>query len=790
MGRRIFAADEQAFYRMPPMSLLARTRIRLVRGEFRAFLVALLLYGVFYATFFVQSFLSGNLLATSDSFDYGVADYLSPVAIWTDGMLSGFPFAADPQSFVWHPLLQACRLLGVDWNIFLISAYPIAGATSFLLIRRLTGSHLAAGFGGLVCSLNAIMVGYVGNFNVIHAFAWVPLVFYGLQRIRESDVRGGTAVAAIAGALMWLGHPQVSVYAVYLAGVMVLGQLAIDRPSLARAAVRVSWSLAAILLGILLAGCMFLPAMELTAVTERTGTSWGLYNSSVLPPRELLTIWMPMVFGGFWTPSGGVPGLTAGDSPYLGLLPVALSSIAPLVSSKRSEASLWCVLALLELLLSMAGATPVGTLFYYLPGFASFQAPVRHLFLFSLCTAVASGFAMSEITRRPVVLRAVAVALPCISAIALVAFVPAVVWSGVFESLRSSAPDYAWWAVWWPACVAGAFMLMALAGGQLPSRRAAGATAGVALIVVQAVDMSAVHYRMPGRRFQYADVPRAEAAPHPRMEALRDDLRRTGERVLPVDGSRNPFLQSNLTRAWDIPVASGSASLGIQAYMELLRMGPSGDVSPDSLSPDNRSLDLFAVRYVLVPEGSTLSDALQHQPSRWQPRENLHYYEHDPDTHYTLFQNLRSRPRAWCAPHIEDATSDQSLRIVRTGRLPDGREFDPAQTALVEPGAVQGWNSDEDAPAAGVERPAARTYRVHATSSCMLVLSDVFYTWWRASVDDAPREPMIVNHSMMGIPLEAGSHVIRLWLQPTSIWIGFALSGIGVILTLALVLLS
>lgn len=771
------------------MSVLASTSIRSVRGEFRVFLVALLLYGLFYATFFVQSFLSGNLLAPSDSFDYGVADYLSRVAIWSDGMFSGFPFAADPQSFVWHPLLQVCRLLGVDWNVFLISAYAIAGASSFLLIRRLTGSHLAAGFGGLVCSLNAIMIGYVANFNVIHAFAWVPLLFYGLQRIREGDVRVGTAVAAIAGALMWLGHPQVSVYAVYLAGVMVLGQLAIDRPSLAGAAMRVSWSLAAILLGVLLAGCMFLPAMELTAVSTRSETGWELYNSSALPPRELLTMWMPMVFGGFWTPGGGVPAFTAGDSPYLGLLPVALSLIAPFVSSKRSEASLWCVLALLELLLSMAGATPVGTLFYYLPGFDSFQAPVRHLFLFSLCTAVASGFAMSEITRRPVVLRSVAVALPCISAIALVAFLPAVVWSGLFEMLRSSAPDYAWWAVWWPACVAGAFMLMALAGGQLPSRRAAGITVGVALIVMQAVDMSAVHYRMPGRRFQYADVPRAEAAPHRKMEALRDELRRTGQRALPVDGSRNQFLLANLTRAWDIPVASGTASLGIQAYMELLRMGPSGAVSPDSLSLDNRSLDLFAVRYVLVPEGSTLSEALQHQPSRWQPRENLHYYEQDPDTHYTLFQNLRSRPRAWCAPHIEDASSDQSLSIVRTGRLPDGREFDPAQTALVEPGSVQGWNSDEDAPVATIERSTARTYRVNARSPCMLVLSEVFYTWWRASVDDAPREPMIVNHSIMGIPLQAGSHVVRLWLQPTSIWIGFTLSGIGVILTLALVLL-
>ena len=164
------------------------------------FLLALLCYGLFFAIFFIQSFTSGNLLAPSDSFDFGVADYLARPAVWTDGMFSGYPIAAEPQSLTWYPLLQACRLLHVDWNIFLISAYVITGASAFLLVRRLTASNVAGAFGGLVCSFNAFAIGYVGNFNQIHAFAWVPLVFYGLQLIREGNNRRGAVLAALASA--------------------------------------------------------------------------------------------------------------------------------------------------------------------------------------------------------------------------------------------------------------------------------------------------------------------------------------------------------------------------------------------------------------------------------------------------------------------------------------------------------------------------------------------------------------------------------------------------------------
>src|SRR5437016_1834608 len=129
------------------------------RREAGAFIAALLMYTLFYALFFAQSFLSGNYIAPSDSFDFGVADYLSPPALWTEGMWSGYPIAADPQALTWYPVLQLFRALHVDWNIFLIAAYVLTSATTFLFVRRLTRSTLAGAFSGFVCGFSGIMVG-------------------------------------------------------------------------------------------------------------------------------------------------------------------------------------------------------------------------------------------------------------------------------------------------------------------------------------------------------------------------------------------------------------------------------------------------------------------------------------------------------------------------------------------------------------------------------------------------------------------------------------------------------
>jgi hypothetical protein len=170
----------------------------------------------------------------------------------------------------------------------------------------------------------------------------------------------------------------------------------------------------------------------------------------------------------------------------------------------------------------------------------------------------------------------------------------------------------------------------------------------------------------------------------------------------------------------------------------------------------------------------------------WSAIEELRYYERDPDTQYTLFRNARALPRAWCVPAIARVTPGEALAAIRSGHLPGGRgEFHPERVALVEPGTLRDWkesatNAEEAEVLAEVD--GRHRYLVRTNAPCLLVLSEVYYPWWRASMDEGDVEIARVNHTMIGIPVAAGSHVVRLWLEPMSIWWG---GGISVMSLLA-----
>jgi hypothetical protein len=272
--------------------------------------------------------------------------------------------------------------------------------------------------------------------------------------------------------------------------------------------------------------------------------------------------------------------------------------------------------------------------------------------------------------------------------------------------------------------------------------------------------------------------------------ALRAELERTGERVLATDGSKNQFLLPNLTRPWRIPAASGTGSLPIRRYIDVLGMDTSGNASPETLSAAHRGLDLFAIRYALVRQDSELAGDMDRQAGRWQRIENLHYYEDDPDTYYTLFRNLRALPRAWCVNHIVQVSPPEALSAIRAGRLPDGGEFDPTKSALVESGSLAGLNEGVAGGAGKVvidRNPGQNRYLVRSTTPCMLVISEVYYPWWRASIDEKPVALVPVNHTMLGVIVPPGSHVVRLWIAPVSVWTGGAVSGTALLLWAALV---
>jgi hypothetical protein len=365
--------------------------------------------------------------------------------------------------------------------------------------------------------------------------------------------------------------------------------------------------------------------------------------------------------------------------------------------------------------------------------------------------------------------------------IATIAFV-ALVWGA--PDVRSAFDNdiYARWVPGWSIAVAVLLALSAVLSRLVARGRYTLLACAAVFITLHVFELTIFHYLNSGTRFEYADVPRSEAIPHERIARLRNELQQTGERALSADGSKNPFLLPNLTRPWNLPAAGGSGSLSLERYSQTLGMGGPGDVYPETLSPAHRALDMFSVRYTMVRTNEPLAHQLRDHPERWTPLESLQYYEHDRDTAYTLFRNERALPRAWCVASVVRVTADEALSSIRTGHLPAGRgEFWPADVALVEDDGpwVRSHGPRKPAQSKVVAQSDRRRYLVESNDACVLVLSEVYYPWWRASVDDVDVGVIRVNHTMVGVAVPSGSHVVRLRLQPTSVWVGGAISVVA-----------
>ena len=768
----------------------------MTRNDGRAFTLALVLFSLFFSLVFLQGLRSADyLIAPGDALDLGVADYLAAPSLWTEGLYSGYAIAADPQSLTWYPILHLFRLLGLGWNVFMVAPYVVASAACFLLVRRLTGSTIAGIFGGFVFGFSGPMLGNLGHFNQLHSIAWTPLVFYGLQRIREGLHRSGAAVTAVAVAMMWLaGHPQLPLYTSYLAAALLLGTLVLDRPDAATRAARIKWSAIGIVLGLGLAAVALVPLVELSGLSQRAGSKWELYIGKAMPPWQLLTLALPFSFG-FWADDGrtvpyfgdGAPGE---NLAYIGLVPLALAMAAPLVLSERfrRDARLWLILAVVAALLCLGPSTPIGYLFYYAPGYARFRVPSRHLFLVALCVAVASGFALGELSRRSTASTTIQRAIVGVLALAIVAF-------AVFASLTPHARElvtsgwtYLAWALGWPVAVTVAVIALLLPTRWIPGHLRPLAVSTL-LIVSQVVDLGQMHYRVPGYRFRYEDVPLSDTAPRPRIASLRDELLRTGERVLGVDGTHDPLLLPNLTHPWNVRAAGGSGPLATARYLDLFSMGDLG-VGPEPLKQEHHALDLFAIRYALVPAGSSVEADLLSQANRWSRVDAMQYDEDDPESRYSLLRNARTRPPAWCVESVFRTSAGNVFAAIKEGRLPDGRLFDPATDVLTEPGSLTGWTNgtrSSDAPAVNVNSR-DHIYRVSTRTPCVLVVSEQYYPWWRASVDNTSVRVSRVNYAMIGVPIPPGIHRVRLSIWPTSVWIGMTISLASLLVWMGLVL--
>jgi hypothetical protein len=144
----------------------------------------------------------------------------------------------------------------------------------------------------------------------------------------------------------------------------------------------------------------------------------------------------------------------------------------------------------------------------------------------------------------------------------------------------------------------------------------------------------------------------------------------------------------------------------------------------------------------------------------------------------SFFENLKVLPRTWLVPETVLLKEEEVLRAIKTSQMPDGRIYDPLKMALVErPVNLNVKNMDPEARAQITHLSDSKIeISTKAASSSFLVLSDVYYPGWKATIDGVRTRIFQTNYVQRGVMVPSGIHVVRFEFRPKTFYQGLFIS--------------
>lgn len=144
-----------------------------------------------------------------------------------------------------------------------------------------------------------------------------------------------------------------------------------------------------------------------------------------------------------------------------------------------------------------------------------------------------------------------------------------------------------------------------------------------------------------------------------------------------------------------------------------------------------------------------------------------------------IYENQDVLPRTWLVPETMILKPEEILAAVHTSQLPDGSTFDPKAMALVESStAALKSNALQPTDYANVIDITETQVELAAqvTAPAFLVLSDVFYPGWKATIDGQSTHIFQTNYIQRGVKLPPGKHIVRFEFYPLSFRVGLGIS--------------
>jgi hypothetical protein len=692
--------------------------------------------------------------------------------LWEPGAWSGWPAVVDPYNGVYYPpnviyyVLGAAR--GLGYAVALHAVLAALGLYAFLRQRRL--GVLAALVGALAYALSSFMVVRVRHVIFIQMAAWIPWILWAFDRWLETRRPRVLLLLAVFGALSLLaGGLSLEV----LAGLPVLGYAAARLASAwratpagargRRAGADLLWLGGAAALGLALAAAQVVPSLAHLPESPRSlGTSYEFASSYAWPNlRYALTLLVPDLFGNpmrgrytgvfnYWEMAGWYVGA---GTWLLALCAVAWRPAGG--PARRIELVVLAALGALAVLAALGDAGPVHKALYHgLPLYKTLRCPTRALYIVVLVVPILAAHGLDALgaaaPRRlggRFVAAAVATALILGAGAALLLTLPAAQATPRAGAVRLVVG----------AALGGAAALLA-AARVLPAR-----VAGLALVAVVAGDLL----------WQNAGYLKAEPAGYAqgmeRYQAL-EWVRAHGGGARMVNDGQGPFRLHNAGMVYGVENASGYDSVPIWRYVNYLQILNHGRPYPHAKLKDDlaaaaissfgsRLLDLLNVRYVITFRSlpaPRFTRVFSPGPT------TLAWAEPGWDSRLVVYENRDVLPRAFVVYEaaVVGGPAAAAAAIAARG-------FDPGRVVVLEQAPVPAPVAAPDAPA---RRPA--TVRAHERERVVLeattdrpgvlVISEVYYPGWTASVDGRPAPLLRADYALRAVALGPGTHAIEL----------------------------
>lgn len=688
----------------------------------------------------------------------------SGLPLWEPHILSGYPLIGNAQAGLFYPgTLPYVFLPGWEASNWAALFHLIAAGLGMLGYLRALGCHpLAALLGAIVFMLNASFISWLMWDSVAGTMVWLPWALWAFETALRPGRFWAVAPGAIAVAFICLaGHLQWSLYAVF--ALALYGAFRLVVPGGASRGRVLSVTGILLMMGTGLAALQLLPTLEYIKLGTRNATIPFDYQFDW---AGFLTTWLPRFFGfgSFVGPEWHGPLNYNEVMTYVGVAPLVLALVA-MVWRRDARTIFFGGLGLLGAF--SAAGTGVYRLLYWLPGFNNLPPQrMRYLVVVSLSVLCALGFdwlirqSSARRTRCAISVGLMAGGLGLAYLFARTGYLPAD--ADQLDLLQRFETIFA-------VLLATSAVLLAIGIGL--KRWGRFALAGVCVITLVDLWQFGVTYQRPMPKELYYPTT-------PGLQLLTSDPDLF--RVLTVrrEGDRWQLLP-NLPTIFGLYNVGGYDSTYMRRYLNYMRaIDKAGSPFPEwgnlvSPSEFNSPLvDLLNVKYALTPDDV--------HPPGWE----LVY-----QSELRIYRRTDPWPRAWIASRAQVLSGANAILAQLAAP-----EFDPRRTVILEqdPAEPVGEDSTGSAGRVSIDRYENTQLVLNAQMQRpgWLVLSEVYYAGWHATVDGLPASLYRADFLFRAVPLPAGQHRVELTFMPDSFVTGAAISLGAAILLLLIVIAS